>query len=87
MDAYLKDEFWSGTTSCQRSESINAFFDGFVNSRTQLVDFVCEYDKAVVAHRASESDEDFMNLNNAPQCVILHTLLKFKPENNIQERS
>lgn len=86
VNAYLKDVFWAGMTSSQRSESINAFFDGFVNSRTQLMEFVCQYDKAIKARRASEAHEDFMNLNNAPQCVF-HTPLKCKLEKHTLERS
>ena len=34
VNAYLKDIFWAGMPSSQRSESTSAFFDGFVNSRT-----------------------------------------------------
>ncbi|XP_020245169.1 protein FAR1-RELATED SEQUENCE 5-like [Asparagus officinalis] len=40
VDAYLKDIFWAGMTTSQRSESINAFFDGYVNTKTRLVDFL-----------------------------------------------
>ncbi|XP_020249141.1 protein FAR1-RELATED SEQUENCE 5-like [Asparagus officinalis] len=66
VDAYLKDCFWAGMTTSQRSESINAFFDGFVNANTRLVEFVGQYDKAVASRRASESHEDFMTLNTVP---------------------
>ncbi|XP_020262591.1 protein FAR1-RELATED SEQUENCE 5-like [Asparagus officinalis] len=66
VDAYLKDYFWAGMTTSQRSESINAFFDGFVNANTRLVEFVGQYDKAVASRRASESHEDFMTLNTVP---------------------
>ena len=33
VNAYLKDVFCAGMTTSQRSESINSFFDGFVNSK------------------------------------------------------
>ncbi|XP_020268731.1 protein FAR1-RELATED SEQUENCE 5-like [Asparagus officinalis] len=66
VDAYLKDCFWAGMTTSQRSESINSFFDGFVNANTNLVEFVGQYDKAVTTHRGSESHEDFMTLNTVP---------------------
>jgi len=61
-------------TSSQRSESINAFVDGFANPKTQLVDFVCLYNRAVAALCASESHEDFMNLNNAPPLRLSHPI-------------
>ena len=59
VNAYLKDVFCAGMTTSQRSESINSFFDGFVNAYTKLVEFVHQYDKAVAARRTSESQQDF----------------------------
>ncbi|XP_028058285.1 protein FAR1-RELATED SEQUENCE 5-like [Camellia sinensis] len=32
IPAYVKDIFWAGMSTTQRSESMNAFFDGYVNS-------------------------------------------------------
>jgi hypothetical protein len=75
IDAYLKDTFWAGMTSSQRSESINSFFDGYVNARTQLVDFIHQYDKAIADRRSCECREDFMNLNCSPiMCLLDHPL-------------
>ncbi|XP_061359485.1 protein FAR1-RELATED SEQUENCE 5-like [Gastrolobium bilobum] len=61
--AYLKDTFWAGMTTSGRSESINAFFDGYVNSNTMLNDFVTQYDKAIKCRRDAEEDEDFKTRN------------------------
>lgn len=33
---FLKITFWTGTSTTQRSESINEFFDRYVHSRTSL---------------------------------------------------
>ncbi|XP_020243517.1 protein FAR1-RELATED SEQUENCE 5-like [Asparagus officinalis] len=74
VDAYLKDIFWAGMTTSQRSESINAFFDGYVNTNTRLVDFVCQYNKALANHHASESREDFMTLNTVLAMCLRHPL-------------
>ncbi|KAI3878785.1 hypothetical protein MKX03_018914, partial [Papaver bracteatum] len=30
VPCYLKDVFWAGMSSTQRSEGINAFFDGYI---------------------------------------------------------
>ncbi|KAJ0679329.1 putative transcription factor FAR family [Helianthus annuus] len=64
--AYLKDCFFAGMTSSGRSESIHSFFDGFVNSKTMLNEFVSQYDKAVETRRAAEEDEDFKTMNSKP---------------------
>ncbi|XP_061375416.1 protein FAR1-RELATED SEQUENCE 5-like [Gastrolobium bilobum] len=61
--AYLKDTFFAGMTTSGRSESINAFFDGYVNSNTMLNDYVIQYDKAIKSRRDAEEDEDFKTRN------------------------
>ncbi|XP_061340011.1 protein FAR1-RELATED SEQUENCE 5-like [Gastrolobium bilobum] len=61
--AYLKDIFFAGMTTSGRSESINAFFDGYVNSNTMLNDFVIQYDKAIKSRRDAKEDEDFKTRN------------------------
>jgi zinc finger SWIM domain-containing protein 3 len=39
VPCYLKHEFWAGMSTTQRSESINAFFDDYINARTSLSEF------------------------------------------------
>jgi len=34
VPCYLKQHFWAGMSTTQRSESMNAFFDGYINSMT-----------------------------------------------------
>lgn len=62
VSCYLKDTFFAGMTSSQRSESINAFFDTYVNSQTLLPDFVQQYDKVELCRRVEELNEDFATL-------------------------
>ncbi|XP_077252987.1 protein FAR1-RELATED SEQUENCE 5-like [Tasmannia lanceolata] len=63
VTAYWRDTFTVGMTSSQRSESINSFFDGYVNQNTSLVEFLSQYDKALVERRKAESEEDFKSKN------------------------
>ncbi|XP_077231508.1 uncharacterized protein LOC143864469 [Tasmannia lanceolata] len=67
-------------TSNQRSESMNALFDGFVNQKTSLRDFVDQYEKALSDRRRKETKEDFKHilavfdqkqLNSIPEHYIL----------------
>ena len=44
---YVKDIFWASMSTTQRSESMNEFFDGYVNSKTTLKQFVEQYDNAL----------------------------------------
>ncbi|CAA2963280.1 Hypothetical predicted protein [Olea europaea subsp. europaea] len=36
VPCYFKTTFWAGMSTTQRSESMNAFFDGYVHSKTSL---------------------------------------------------
>uniref|UniRef100_A0A7N0UFW3 SWIM-type domain-containing protein n=1 Tax=Kalanchoe fedtschenkoi TaxID=63787 RepID=A0A7N0UFW3_KALFE len=64
VKVYLKDCFTAGMTTTGRSESMNSYFDGFVNSNTMLNDFVMQYDKAVEARRKKEEEEDFHTIES-----------------------
>lgn len=57
---------FAGMKSSQRSESINAFFDGFVHSSTPLSEFIDQYDNAVADRRNKELDEDFVCMATKP---------------------
>lgn len=61
-------------TTSGRSESIHAFFDGFVNSKTMLNDFVIQYDKAVTSRRSAEEEQDFRTLNTKPTMYSGHSI-------------
>ncbi|KAK2644689.1 hypothetical protein Ddye_019884 [Dipteronia dyeriana] len=41
---FVKDTFWDGMSTTQRSESMHTFFDGYVNSKTTLKQFVEQYE-------------------------------------------
>uniref|UniRef100_A0A7N0T3E6 SWIM-type domain-containing protein n=1 Tax=Kalanchoe fedtschenkoi TaxID=63787 RepID=A0A7N0T3E6_KALFE len=64
VKVYLKDCFTAGVTTSGRSESMNSYFDGYVNSNTMLNDFVKQYDKAVEARRIKEEEEDFRTIES-----------------------
>ena len=36
VPAFVKTTFWAGMSTTKRNESMNAFFDGYVNSKTTL---------------------------------------------------
>ncbi|KAL7220338.1 hypothetical protein ACSBR2_013257 [Camellia fascicularis] len=47
VPAFVKDIFWAGMSTTQRSESMHVFFDGYINSKTTLKQFVEQYENAL----------------------------------------
>ena len=47
VPCYLKNSFLAGMSTTQRSESMNAFFYSYVNSKTTLKQFVEQYSNAL----------------------------------------
>ncbi|KAG6655026.1 hypothetical protein CIPAW_05G186800 [Carya illinoinensis] len=56
---FMKDVFWAGMSTTQRSESMNAFFDGYVHAKTNLKEFVDQFDNALRKKIENESAADF----------------------------
>lgn len=73
IKCYLNDTFWTGMSTTGRSESINAYFDGYVNSNTMLNEFVVQYDKAIRTRRESE---DFQTMNTQATLSGRHPIEK-----------
>jgi hypothetical protein len=56
---YNRSTFFAGMNTTQRSESINSFFDSFVNAATTLQEFVIKFEKAVDSRLQAEKREDY----------------------------
>ncbi|KAF5477038.1 hypothetical protein F2P56_003717 [Juglans regia] len=88
VPVYMKDTFWAGMSTTQRSESMNAFFDGFVHSGTTLKEFVDQFDNALRKKVENEIAADFHSFNCSIPCIThlpvkkqfqeLYTNSKFK---------
>ncbi|XP_059429193.1 protein FAR1-RELATED SEQUENCE 3-like [Corylus avellana] len=68
VSAYLKGVFWAGMRTTQRSESMNAFSDGYVRLSTTLKQFVHQYDVALRKKVENESLADFKSFNTKLPC-------------------
>ncbi|XP_014511456.1 protein FAR-RED IMPAIRED RESPONSE 1-like [Vigna radiata var. radiata] len=68
VPCYLKNHFWADMSTTQRSEGMNAFFDGFINSTTTLQQFVIQYDNALKVKAQKEIEADFASLNTTVAC-------------------
>jgi hypothetical protein len=57
----------------QRSESMNAFFDGCVKPSTTLKQFVNKYDVALRKKVENKALADFNSFNSKFPCVTFHS--------------
>ncbi|XP_021776441.1 protein FAR-RED IMPAIRED RESPONSE 1-like [Chenopodium quinoa] len=58
VPAFMKHHFWAGMKTTQRVESINIFFDGYVNRNTLLHEFPVKYNRAMTKCVRDENDAD-----------------------------
>ncbi|KAI8535280.1 hypothetical protein RHMOL_Rhmol10G0161500 [Rhododendron molle] len=56
--AFVKDVFWTGMSTTQRSESMNSYFDGYIHSNTTLKEFVEQYENALRKKVEKEDEKD-----------------------------
>ncbi|KAI9199957.1 hypothetical protein LWI28_000842 [Acer negundo] len=74
--AFVKNSFWAGMSSTQHSESMHAFFDGYVNSKTSLKQFVEQYENALHDKVEKEKHADFNSLNTQITCITHYAIEK-----------
>lgn len=74
MPVYVKKTFWANMSTIGRSESINAFFDKYVHSKTMLKQFVEQYENA---HKwEKESQANYESFNSTIPCVFDYNIEK-----------
>ncbi|XP_070682525.1 protein FAR1-RELATED SEQUENCE 5-like [Malus domestica] len=88
VPVYVKNKFWAGMSTTQRSESMNAFFDGHVNSKTTLKQFVEQYENALRSKVLKEASADSDSFSSNVRCAThydmekqvqaVYTISKFK---------
>ncbi|GJN13695.1 hypothetical protein PR202_gb00428 [Eleusine coracana subsp. coracana] len=76
VPAYVKDTFWAGMSTTQRSESMNSFFDGYVNSKTTLRLFIEQYENALRDKVEKENIADFHSFKSTVPCITHYDIEK-----------
>ncbi|XWS68381.1 hypothetical protein CRYUN_Cryun04dG0085200 [Craigia yunnanensis] len=66
VPVYLRDTFFAEMSTTQRSDSMNSYFDGFVNASTNLNQFFKLYEKALESRSEKEVKADYDTMNNSP---------------------
>lgn len=66
VPVYLRDSFFAEMSITQRSDSMNSYFDGYVNASTTLQLFIKHYEKALESRYEKEVKADYDTMNAAP---------------------
>lgn len=76
VPVFVKTVFWAGMSTTQRSESMNAFFDKYVNSKTTLKQFVEQYDNALRDKHEKENLADSDSFHSVRPCITDYQIEK-----------
>ncbi|XP_040996089.1 protein FAR1-RELATED SEQUENCE 5-like [Juglans microcarpa x Juglans regia] len=76
VSTFLKECFLAEMSTMQRSESMNAFFDSYVHSRTNLKEFVDQFDNALKKKIENENFADFQSFNVRIPCISRSSIEK-----------
>ncbi|GLT29232.1 hypothetical protein SLA2020_041110 [Shorea laevis] len=66
VPVYLRDTFFAEMSITQRSDSMNSYFDGYVNASTNLTQFFKLYEKALESRNEKEVKADYDTMNTFP---------------------
>ncbi|GAB2283912.1 Anaphase-promoting complex subunit 10 [Dionaea muscipula] len=64
VPAFVKDTFWAGMSTTQRSESMKSFFDNYVKVKTTLHEFIVQYEHALRKKVEKEEEADAHSMNS-----------------------
>ncbi|KAG6714781.1 hypothetical protein I3842_05G219200 [Carya illinoinensis] len=76
VPVYVKNTFWAGLSTTQRSESMNYFFEDCVNSKSMPNQFVEQYNNALRRKVENENAVDFSSLGTAITCITHYPIEK-----------
>ncbi|XP_065852917.1 protein FAR1-RELATED SEQUENCE 5 [Euphorbia lathyris] len=63
VPVYLRDTFFAEMSITQRSDSMNSYFDGYINASTNLNQFFKLYEKALESRNEKEVKADYDTMN------------------------
>ncbi|KAL2934158.1 Protein FAR1-RELATED SEQUENCE 5 [Bienertia sinuspersici] len=66
VPVYLTDAFFAEMSTTQRSDSMNSYFDGYVNASTGFNQFFKLYEKALESRNEKEVKADFETMSSPP---------------------
>ncbi|XP_042989757.1 protein FAR1-RELATED SEQUENCE 5-like [Carya illinoinensis] len=66
---FLNEYFWAGMSTTQQSESMNVFFDEYVHVKTNLKEFVNQFDSALRKKIENEVSANFHSYSITIPCI------------------
>ncbi|KAL4305964.1 hypothetical protein AHAS_Ahas16G0130900 [Arachis hypogaea] len=75
-DAQSLMHFWAGMSNTQRSESMHAFMKGYLISKSNLQQFVTQYDNCLANKAQQEYELDAASFNTIIPCATTSTIEK-----------
>ncbi|KAK6916852.1 Zinc finger, SWIM-type [Dillenia turbinata] len=66
VPVYIRDTFFAEMSITQRSDSMNSYFDGYINASTNLNQFFKLYEKALESRCEKEVKADYDTINTSP---------------------
>ncbi|CAM8929756.1 unnamed protein product [Rhodiola kirilowii] len=76
VPVYVKDIFWAGMLTTERSETMHPYFDGFVSTKTSLKQFLEGYEAIVQSKAEQEAQADYNSFNSVRRCVTKYNIEK-----------
>ncbi|KAK3232109.1 hypothetical protein Dsin_003990 [Dipteronia sinensis] len=66
VPVYLRDTFFGEMSITQGSDSINSYFDGYINASTNIHVLIKQYEKAIASRYEKEVKADYDTVNTKP---------------------
>ncbi|KAK0576123.1 hypothetical protein LWI29_012259 [Acer saccharum] len=85
-ETFLRNTFFGGLRSTQRSESINYFLNQFLHRRLKLYEFMSHINRAMSRLRNNEMKDDFDTINEHP-VLVTHLLQLEKHDAEVYTRN
>ncbi|XP_058100830.1 protein FAR1-RELATED SEQUENCE 5-like isoform X2 [Magnolia sinica] len=67
VPTYLRHTFFADTSTTHHSDSINSYFDGYVDMKVGSYEFIKQYERAIFNQRGKENEEDYRSNDIAPK--------------------
>ncbi|XP_068665544.1 protein FAR1-RELATED SEQUENCE 6-like isoform X2 [Aristolochia californica] len=69
VPVFLKDAFWAGMSMTKRGEKISPFFEGYIQPKTSIKQFLCKYESALQNKHEKEALADFESFHKRPLLI------------------